>query len=191
MSNERISYQGKIIEVVEQDIKVGDKIQTFEMARRSPGTRTIICSNQNRILLTREYRHEVSGYDYRLPGGKVFDTLQEYNKFLSTNPTNEARLAVAVIGAQKELNEEVGLKNANLEFLSLSKCGATVEWDLYYFVTKVDETDLVEQSLEHGEDITTDWYTYHQVNEFALSKDKMSEERSVAVLLRYLNNLGN
>jgi len=32
-----------------------------------------------KILLSREYRSELDRYDYRLPGGKVFDTLAEYH----------------------------------------------------------------------------------------------------------------
>ena len=32
------------------------------------------------IQLSKEFRSELNGYDYRLPGGKVFDTLEEYEK---------------------------------------------------------------------------------------------------------------
>jgi hypothetical protein len=32
------------------------------------------------LLLTKEVRREANGVDYRLPGGKVFDTLAELNK---------------------------------------------------------------------------------------------------------------
>ncbi len=67
---ERILYQGRIIEVVEQAMQIGKEIAVFERARRSPGTRLLISSSAGNILLTREYRSEVGGYDYRLPGGK-------------------------------------------------------------------------------------------------------------------------
>lgn len=69
-----VKYRGRIIEVVEE--KYGTR--TFEIARRSPGVRALIVRD-GKILLSREYRTEVDEYDFRLPGGKVFDTLSEYN----------------------------------------------------------------------------------------------------------------
>ena len=74
MWKETSLFRGKIIEVVEKDIE-GRK---FEIARRSPGVRIII-RDGNKILITKEYRYEHNSYDYRLPGGKVFDTLEEFN----------------------------------------------------------------------------------------------------------------
>jgi len=57
------------------------KTWTLEFARRSPGTRLII-EKGDKIILSREFRHELGSYDYRLPGGKVYDSLDEYNKAL-------------------------------------------------------------------------------------------------------------
>lgn len=62
----------------------------------------IVC-DKNKILLTKEYRKELKGVDYRLPGGKVFDTLAEYNK----NKKNIKKYAL--IAAKRECEEEVGL----------------------------------------------------------------------------------
>ena len=76
---ETIVFQGKIIEVVQQLVKIGDKELTWEIARRSPGVRMIICDG-DKILLTKEFRRELDMIDYRLPGGKVCDTLVEYNE---------------------------------------------------------------------------------------------------------------
>ena len=69
---ENIVFRGKIVEVV-QDAK-------REFARRSPGVRLLIIKG-NQTLLTKEYREEIKSFDYRLPGGKVFDTLVNYNNF--------------------------------------------------------------------------------------------------------------
>lgn len=66
-------------------MQIGDRQKVFEFARRSPGTRLIILNDKHEILITKEYRSELEKFDYRLPGGKVFDTLVEYNDALKLN----------------------------------------------------------------------------------------------------------
>jgi ADP-ribose pyrophosphatase len=179
---ETITHKGKIIEVVQREVEVGGKTKTFEFARRSPGTRLIILDG-DKVLLTKEFRHEVGGYDYRLPGGKVYDTLDEYNAALEGGvDINE----VAKAAAAKEAREEVGIEPKALEFYHKSVCGATVVWDLFYFVVK--EFDKIEQNLEEGEDITLEPVSIAEAKAMCLD-GRMSEERSALVLLRYLNSL--
>lgn len=173
---EKVVYQGKIIEVVQQ----GNR----EFARRSPGTRLIIRSG-DKILLTKEYRSETGNYDYRLPGGKVFDTLEEYNRFLSTG---QDILPQAIKAAKKEAREEVGIEVEEIAHLWTSINGATVVWDLLYFeVSKFKELEHL--SLEEGENIKPEWIPFEEAKQLALS-GKMQEDRSVAVLLRYLTTKG-
>lgn len=171
----KILFQGKIIEVV--------KDREREFARRSPGTRLIIFDKQKKsILLTKEYRQELEGWDYRFPGGKVFDTLTEYNEYLSSG---KDIVEAAQKAAVKEAEEETGIKVKNMEFFHRSICGATIIWDLYYFV--VDKFELLDsQKLEVGEDIKPIWMSLQEAKEICLS-GQMSEDRSVAVLLRYLH----
>lgn len=170
---EKIKYSGNIIEVIEE--QHGNK--TFEIARRSPGVRALIVNN-NKILLSREFRIEIDDYDYRLPGGKVFDTLNEYSVHAKENLIEYAKKAVV-----KECFEEVGLNIKNPQLLKISKAGATIVWDLYYFLV-LDFTQDV-QHLEEGEDISFDWYTFEQVKDFCLN-NQIQEDRSVAVILKYL-----
>lgn len=170
---QEVKYSGKIIEVIEE--KHGDRI--FEMARRSPGVRALIFDGE-KILLSREFRIETNGYDYRLPGGKVFDTLEEYRKNADGDLDEFAINAVI-----KETAEEVGLKIKNPKLIKVSKAGATVVWDLYYF--EIREFEQGKQHLEDGEDITFGWYNIDEVKQFCLN-NQIQEDRSVAVLLKYL-----
>lgn len=55
---EKIVFQGKIVEVVHQLVKIDGHELVFEIAKRSPGVRLIIC-NKDKILLTKEYRKEL------------------------------------------------------------------------------------------------------------------------------------
>lgn len=176
---EKITHRGLVVEVVQTEVDIAGKIKTFEYARRSPGTRLII-EKDGRVLLTREFRRELGRYDFRLPGGKVYDTLAEYNAALESgvDMTKAAQEA-----AVREAHEEVGVMARSIEHIHTSVCGATVVWDLYYFV--VHEFEEGEQELEDGEDITSAFYSKEEVREMCLRGD-ISEERSALVLLRHL-----
>ena len=184
---EKITYQGRIIEVVQQPMLVApDKEAAFEVARRSPGVRLIVLSpNGTKVLLSKEYRKEVDGYDYRLPGGKVFDKLDEYNAAL-TSGADIAEAAAAK--AKAEGREEVGLDIHAVEPVAVSKLGATMEWDLHYFKVTDYQDHPDGQALEAGEDISREWVTIAAAQEMALG-GQMSEERSALILLRTLGDL--
>jgi 8-oxo-dGTP pyrophosphatase MutT (NUDIX family) len=121
---------GKIFEIVKQPFRVGNKKIVFETARRSPGARIIIVKN-GKILLTKEFRTEHKKYDYRLPGGKIFNTLEEYRKLLKNN---DNILPFAIKAAKKECLEEAGIIANKIKYFQTAKAGATVEWDLFYFI---------------------------------------------------------
>lgn len=177
---EHITYQGRLIEVVEKEVERNGVAKTFEFARRAPGTRLII-PKDGKIVLTKEYRHELGGYDYRLPGGKVYDSLEEYNDALASGVSIEEAAEKAAI---KEAHEEVGFDVKKLRLLHKSICGATVVWDLFYFV--VEDFEIGEQNLEDGEDIEFEFVDAEKVRDMCLD-GSISEERSALVLLRYLN----
>jgi ADP-ribose pyrophosphatase len=176
---ETLTQKGNIIEVVQKEVTINGKTKVFEFARRSPGTR-IIVPQDGKILLTKEFRQELNGYDYRLPGGKVFDTLEEYNTALASGAdiTEAAEQA-----AMREAHEEIGYNIQSLSFFHKSICGTTVVWDLYYFVAN-DFTQTT-QHLEEGEDITVELFDIQTVKNMCLN-GAISEERSALVLLRYL-----
>lgn len=178
---EKITHQGNIIEVVQKEVEVNGKTKTFEYARRSPGVRLIVAEG-DRILLAKEFRHELNTYDYRLPGGKVFDSLSEYNSAL------HAKSDIADLAKQaaiKEAREEVGIEVQDLTLFHTSSCGATIIWDLYYFV--VNRFEQKTQAPEDGEDITIEAFSEEEV--YAMCLDgRIGEERSVLTLLRFLQN---
>jgi len=179
---EKIVYQGKMIEVVQQLMKVGEKNIMFEFARRAPGTRLIIPMKSGKILLTKESRREIKGYDIRLPGGKVFDTLEEYNSFLKTGADI---VDAAHRAAIKEAREEVGVIVKNMELLRVSKCGTSVEWDLFYFLV-TSHTEGEREDSGEGEDITALPTDPEEVKKMCLD-GRIQEDRSAIMLLRFLN----
>jgi ADP-ribose pyrophosphatase len=178
---EEIFARGKLFELVHVTQPDG---RVFEVARRAPGVRTIIADKENRkLLLTREFRRELGGWDYRLPGGKVYDTLDEYEAARKSGQDMEA---AALSKAKGESEEEAGIRLKDAKVLRKSTLGATVEWDLW--VVEATEWEEAEgQKLEAGEQIETgNWYDYHKVEEMILG-GQMQEERIALVLLQWLH----
>lgn len=175
-SKEDIVFSGKIGEVVHTTQSDG---RVFEQYRRPPGTRLVIVSPEQKILLTKEYRQETKSIDLRLPGGKVCDSLADYHALLESNAD---LLGTAKTAAAKEAREEVGLIVKDLELIAIAPAGATVQWDLYYFLVDKYEEHPEGQHLEHGEDIEAIWMTTDEVRS-AINNGQMQEWRSVGVLL--------
>ena len=184
---EQVNYRGKLFEVVSEPVQIDGHDLVFEKVRRSPGVRLIIEDEQGNIMLPREFRHELSKVDYRLPGGKVFDSLQEFSLFKQQGGDIAQKAKEAAI---KEAKEETGFSLVDLEFLSLSKLGATVEWDLYYFSARVERKSQGAQHLELGENIEIVWLKKEEVQKILLESDSFSEDRSVAVVMRFFHKLG-
>jgi 8-oxo-dGTP pyrophosphatase MutT (NUDIX family) len=164
---------GEVIHTVQPDGRV------FEKFCRPPGTRLIIVSPEKKILITKEFREETNSFDLRLPGGKVCDTLEEYNQL---RKSSKDMLEAAKAGATKEALEEAGLVVKNPEFITKATAGATVEWDLYYFVIRDYEHHPDGQSLEEGEEISVTWMGIDEIKK-AIKLGQMQEWRSVGVLL--------
>ncbi len=175
---EEIKYSGKIFEVVQGP----QGTRTFEIARRAPGTRLIIpTADGKKLLLTKEFRTELDSYDYRLPDGNVFDTLAEFSEFKKSGKDIKT---AAIQAGKREAREEVGIETEEVEVLSVSKCGVTIEWDLIYLLVKKYSEVPTGQELEEGEDITVVPTDIEEVIRICLTGE-MKEERSVAILLQY------
>jgi len=177
---DQVVYRGKIFEVIQQHMRIDGKNVTYEIARRSPGVRLLIVKN-NKILLTREYRRELHGYDYRLPGGKVFDTLAPiYRTFTYPSIPTCSRTC----SSKTRVPRRNRLSRKEAHPLETTHAGATIEWDLVYFL--VTKTEQATQALEHGERISPHWKTFTQVRTLCLS-GKIHEDRSVGVILKFLD----
>jgi len=179
---EEIFSKGKLFELVHVTQPDG---RVFELARRAPGVRLIIGDREKQmVLLTKEFRQELKDWDYRLPGGKVFDSLEEYETFRTSGRNI---LDAAKDKARAEAVEEAGIEVSGLTLFKKSTLGATVEWDLFVF--EVTTWNLFEggQQLEVGEQIEADnWVSFDEARTMILN-GAMQEERVALVLLQWLN----
>lgn len=181
MSNEEIFAKGKLFELVHLKQEDG---RVFEVARRAPGVRLIIADEVNKkVLLTKEYRRELGEWDYRLPGGKVFDALDEFESFRTSS---KDIVDAAKVKAIEEAQQEAGVDIADLTLFKTSVLGATVEWNLYVFESTNWQLSVDGQELEVGEKIEADnWVPYEDAKRMVL-EGKMQEERVALILLQWL-----
>ncbi len=156
----------------------------YERAVRPPWVRLILKNHENKILLTKEFRHEQWGFDYRLPWGKVFDELEWYLQVRDNQPM---LLEYAFEAARREAKEEAGVQQiSDLQLFDTSLDGASVEWTLFYFTGNISW--LWEQELDgdegiHGIEVW--FFTPEEIKEMIQRKEIM-EDRSVGVLCQYL-----
>ena len=179
--SESIYAKGKLFELVHREQPDG---RIFEVARRAPGVRVIIADLQKQeLLLTREFRRELQDWDYRLPGGKVFDSLEEYRLF------REGGEDIIIPAKQKAIDEsieEAGVEVKDVELFKISTLGATMEWDLFVFEAHEWRISENGQRLESGEQIeTNNWFSYERVNEMILNDD-LKEERIALILMQWI-----
>jgi hypothetical protein len=66
-----------------------------------------------------------------------------------------------------------------------SACGATVEWDLYYYTTN-DFAEQENNNPDEGEQIEKMWVSFEEASNMCIN-GKISEERSAIVLLNFLS----
>lgn len=185
------NYNGSLFQVLQRTKDVTFQVEEktvvkhleFEIVRRPPGVRALVVQD-SKLLLNYEYRYELENWDYRLPGGKVFDTNDSYNFGIQ-----EGNIIDAVINAlKKELKEESDIEVINYSLLNISRCGLTVEWDLYYFLIDqyIDNINTLIQKSEY-EFIQTQWVDFSTALELCLS-GKISETRSAYEIMRYILN---
>lgn len=192
--HDEVMYTGSLFQVIRRKerftVPIDDEEKhvdiEYELAKRPPGVRAIVIQN-GKLLLNREFRYELNGWDYRLPGGKVFDTQKQAQ--VSNHKNGEEMMQYVEQALMKELWEEADLKVRNYSLYECSHNGFTVEWDLYYYIVDEFESfgkqkDCPEQQSKF-EYIQPCWVDYGTVLQYCIDK-KISEERSVGVLLRFL-----
>lgn len=189
LENYRIAFTSRLFTITTHDVLFSNGvIKSFEFACRSPGVRTLLTDGES-ILMTKEWREESNCWDFRLPGGKMFDTIEEYYQFKSKKPSEEDFDEIARTAAQKEVLEECGIKisSENLKKIHVSKCGGTVEWDLHYLIGQLEKKSITSNQVVSKEDEIIQSYplSFKEVKKLCLD-GAVSEDRTVGFLLKFL-----
>ncbi|MCH5167002.1 MAG: NUDIX hydrolase [Erysipelotrichales bacterium] len=184
---EKSVYSNGLFEFLEteEEFVVDNQTKTIKrtMVRRSPGIRALIVDKENnKVLLSKEFRYELNEWDYRLPGGKVFDNLEDYKEAINNNDV----IKYVEKTVPKEVMEEVGIIVKNQNLIKVSKDGASVIWDLYYYEITDYEISNDGPHLEENELVDGYvWKSFDEVIDLCINSS-IHEDRSVGVLLTYI-----
>lgn len=189
--NKKIKYQGRLFQVIDREQQCfidinGKKFQkkiNYECVCRPPGTRALVIRD-GKILLNHEFRYELNCWDYRLPGGKVYDTFTEYMTALNRSTINSDIIRKML---QESLEESYIVVNG-YRFLNVAHAGLTVEWDLYYFLVN-DFIVKPNYSIQKSEFefIEPQWFNYTEALKLCLDGN-VSKTRSAFEIMRYIIN---
>ncbi|WP_086661567.1 NUDIX hydrolase [Lentzea kentuckyensis] len=186
-----VAFQGRIFAQVHTATQVGDDVIVFELAVRPPGVRVIVVNRPERLVyLTREMRSEANGWDWRVPGGKVYNEIEPYLPlFLQhTDSTRADVLTEKVLAsAVEEAGQELGATLTNSVLLGRSACGATVHWDLYYVLADLESLQDT-NNPEAGEMIEVRPVRWENALDL-IDNGEIREERSAMWLRRTLARL--
>jgi len=160
----------------------GYKEKDFQKFTRTPGVR-VIAIKEDKILFTKEYRNELNSFDYRLPGGKVFDSFSEFSPYIIDE--KEVPLELILETAKSELQEEAAKDAHIFEHFKKSHSGASIGWDLHYIIAR-NIFDFTDETKNEGEQIeAVVWKSFDEVKKMCLHGD-IQEDRTVATLLQFI-----
>ncbi len=156
----------------------------WERTVRPPGVRLILHDAAGNILITEEFRSSLGRKDFRLPGGKVFDTLDPY---LAIRSDGSSMHEAVLKAARLEAKQETGVDDIrDLAIYAKSDAGASVEWDLYYLTGTIaarSDQELEEDEAVHG--IAVHFFSPQEVRAM-ITDGRISEDRTAGILTRYL-----
>lgn len=185
VDDREVVYSGSLYQVIGWNEHRGDgSVHRFERAERPPGVRVMV-THVNAVLIVKERRGTNGLWDYRLPGGKVFDNLNDYEVARASSTWDLA--SRVILAGQRELFEETTVQVAatGLRLKWISRLGETVGWDLHYLECEAEAlVDLPPRVTTHeGEELLPVWLDWDDVIELC-DKGAVMEDRTAAVLYR-------
>lgn len=165
MSQSRLLYRGKVIDVCSEKVKLPNGVEAeFETVRHPGGAAIVALDAHTQVCLLRQYRHVVGDWIWELPAGKT--------------DNNEPPLMTA----QRELAEEAGLSAARWDTLGkmLSSPGVFREV-VHLFLAR--DLATVKADIESLEFIEVHWLALPQALAMA-ARGEIDDAKTVMGLFR-------
>jgi 8-oxo-dGTP pyrophosphatase MutT (NUDIX family) len=156
-------FTGKFVSVEHEEVRLpGGRMLMTEWVTRPDGVRVIAQRADGRVLISHEWRIELSARDHRLPGGKVE----------GVEP---------LVAAQQELREETGFVAGEWTPIGSTQALSMIRYRVHFFLAR----DLTYRPAHHdeGEDIRVKWIDLDTVIQMAYD-GQIGEDASALQLLR-------
>lgn len=157
-------YQGKIFDVSIAEIREGEIEYKREIITHKGSVVIVPVFADKTVALVRQYRHAAGKYLLEIPAG----TLEKYES--------------AEIGAERELEEEIGVKAGKLEKLTefYVSPGFLSEKMFVYLATDLRET---QQNLEADELLTVERHSFPELFEKIKSNEIEDAKTMLSLIL--------
>ena len=159
-------FQGRIFDIRIDEIREGELEYSREVVVHKGSAVIIPVFDDGTVALVRQYRHAAGDYLLEIPAG----TLNEGEE--------------PMIGAVRELEEEIGVRAAHVRKLTefYVSPGFLTEKMHLYMATGLTE---VGQKLEEDENLTIERYSFDELNEMIRDGRIVDAKTMVGVMLAY------
>ena len=157
-------YQGRIFDVRIDESREGEREYSREIVVHKGGAVIVPVFDDGTVALVRLFRHAIGDYLLEIPAGMLDE---------GEDP---------MIGAVRELEEEIGVRAAHVEKLTelLPSPGYLTEKMYLFIATGLTE---VGQNLDHDEELTVERYSFDELNTMIRDGRIVDAKTMVGVML--------
>jgi len=165
-----LRYQGKILKVYTDRVKVNGKESDWDFIHHNGGAAVVPVTKDGKILMVRQWRNAIDRYTLEIPAGAL-NYAEESGKDC----------------VARELEEETGYRSENIEWLvTIHSWPPFTNEQVEIFVAR----DLIpsEQKFDEEESIELETYTIEELQE-KIFRGEIQDSKTVAGLLAYACNV--
>lgn len=168
----KLVYDGKVIKVCEEQVRIETgRTATREIVVHRGAVALIALTDDDKIVLVKQYRKAIDDVVFEIPAGKIEDDDND------------------IVGrAKQELIEETGFNATNVELIH--KCYPSVGYskeEIYFYLA----TGLKAGSpcTEEGENIEVILMDFDKAYKMAKEGEFLDAKTTIGILLTYLNKI--
>ena len=165
-----LRYQGKILKVYTDHVKVNGKESDWDFIHHDGGAAVVPVTKEGKILMVRQWRNAIDRYTLEIPAGAL------------NYATESGKDCVA-----RELEEETGYRSENIDWLiTIHSWPPFTNEQVEIFVAR----DLIPsaQKFDEEECIELEEYTIEELTE-KIFRGEIEDSKTVAGLLAYACNM--
>ncbi len=170
MLNRKVIFEGKVIKVYHDEVLCPNgNLSKREIINHNGGSSIIGITNENKILLIKQYRYAYDEVIYEIPAGKIE---------LGEDP---------LVCAKRELEEETGYFAENIEYMQTiyPTCGYSNEKIYIYYAYNLTKT---KQHFDDDEIIEVYEFSFDEALEL-IKSGEIKDAKTIIAIYAYLNKV--